>query len=64
MSRLKKLLWLFDKVANERPDEVRRGIDKVARTADRKTGGRYSSKIQRGTRAATKYLDSKGHKRH
>lgn len=54
---------MLHKLIDSRPDEVRRGIDKAARTADTKTGGRYSSQITRGARAAGKYVEGRsGHK--
>lgn len=54
------ILRLVNKAVSQRPDQLRRGVDRAARTADRKTGGRYSSQIERGTRAATRYIDSHG----
>lgn len=54
------ILRLLDKAVSQRPNELQRGIDRAARTADRKTGGRYRSQIERGTNAATRYIDRHG----
>lgn len=64
MSRVHKLVRLLNRLISERPDEVRRGVDRFGRTLDRKTGGRYSSKIQQGTRMASRYIEGRGHKGH
>lgn len=55
---------MLDRMVSSRPDEVRRGIDRAARAADRKTGGRYRSQIDRGTRLANRYLQGRSHHRH
>lgn len=60
MRKLGMFLRLINKAVSQRPDELQRGIDRAARTADRKTGGRYRSKIERGTSAATRYIDRHG----
>lgn len=49
--------------AQQHGDKVESGIDKAARTADSKTGGKYSDKIQTGTekaKDATRDLGDKG----
>lgn len=54
---LYKLVTKANRFAAQRPNEVRRGIDRVARAADRATGGRYRSQIRRGARVATRYVE-------
>ncbi|MGI9157558.1 MAG: Rv0909 family putative TA system antitoxin [Marmoricola sp.] len=43
---------------NEHGDKIKQGLDKAGHTIDQKTGGKYSEKIERGTRAATNAVDS------
>ncbi len=64
MSKIHRLVRLLDRVLSQRPEEVRRGIDRAARAADRRTGGKYRSQIERGTRLANRYLESRSHRRH
>jgi hypothetical protein len=43
---------------NEHGDKIKEGMDRAGRTIDEKTEGRYSEKIQRGTKAAGDALDN------
>ncbi|GAA2790853.1 antitoxin [Saccharopolyspora taberi] len=53
MDKLKELL-------GKSPEKFRQGIDKAARTADEKTGGKYSEHIDKGADQARKYVDKHG----
>ncbi|MFC7302654.1 Rv0909 family putative TA system antitoxin [Streptomyces monticola] len=55
-----KLAPAKDKVsglAKEHGDKIDQGLDKVAKTVDEKTKGKYSDKIQTGTGKAKDALD-------
>jgi hypothetical protein len=43
---------------NEHGDRIKEGMDRAGRTIDEKTDGRYTEKIQRGTKAAGDALDN------
>ncbi|SHN25484.1 antitoxin [Actinacidiphila paucisporea] len=47
-------------MARQHPDKVDSGIDKAARTADSKTGGKYSEKIDTGADKARDAADKLG----
>ncbi|GAA0575708.1 antitoxin [Streptomyces crystallinus] len=60
-----KLAPAKDKVsdfAQQHEDKIGQGLDKVARTVDEKTKGKYSDKIQTGTGKAKDALDRLSHK--
>lgn len=55
---------VFDKVkkqatdvVHKHGDKIQHGLDKAARTADEKTHGKYSEKIQKGVSKAKEGLD-------
>ncbi|MGH3342933.1 MAG: antitoxin [Carbonactinosporaceae bacterium] len=60
MSGFEKIRHRVEQLARQRPDQVRRGIDKAARSADQRTGGKYRNKIDRGAAQAKRYLDNLG----
>lgn len=55
-----KLLRIIARLVSQRPHEMQRGLDRAARTVDRKTGGKYSHQIDRGVRTAGRYLHGRG----
>ncbi|WHM36157.1 antitoxin [Streptomyces sp. BPTC-684] len=60
-----KLAPAKDKVsdfAQQHEDKIGQGLDKVAKTVDEKTKGKYSDKIQTGTGKAKDALDRISHK--
>lgn len=42
----------------EHGDKIKQGLDRAGHTIDQKTGGKYSEKIERGTRAASNAVDT------
>ncbi|MGH3326998.1 MAG: antitoxin [Streptomycetales bacterium] len=60
MSGFTRFRHRIEQLAKQRPDQVRKGIDKAARTADQRTGGKYRNKIDRGAAQAKKYFDNLG----
>ncbi|MFC0845720.1 MULTISPECIES: antitoxin [Streptomyces] len=60
-----KLAPAKDKVsdfAQQHEDKIGQGLDKVAKTVDEKTKGKYSDKIHTGTGKAKDALDRISHK--
>jgi antitoxin protein of toxin-antitoxin system len=54
---------IIDKVKRmigQNPDKARRGITKAGDMIDKKTGGKYSDKIDTARQKATKYTDRLG----
>ncbi|MGZ3101800.1 antitoxin [Streptomyces sp. H72] len=49
-------------LAQQHGDKIDRGLDKVARTVDEKTKGKYSDRIQTGTGKAKGAMDRLAHK--
>lgn len=49
-------------LAHQHGGKIGQGLDKAARTVDEKTKGKYSDKIQSGTRKAKDTVDRLGHK--
>ncbi|MCF2129039.1 antitoxin [Strepomyces sp. STD 3.1] len=49
-------------LAQQHEDKIDRGLDKVARTVDEKTKGKYSDRIQTGTGKAKGAVDRLAHK--
>ncbi|MFE2052277.1 antitoxin [Streptomyces sp. NPDC059459] len=49
-------------LAQQHGDKIDRGLDKVARTMDEKTKGKYSDRIQTGTGKAKGAMDRLAHK--
>ena len=43
-------------LAEEHPDEVKKGVDKAGQFAGQKTGGKYDSEIQEAERRAEGFL--------
>lgn len=57
------LSGLFDKAKNyvkEHPDSIRGGLDKVEKTINDKTGGKYSSQLEKGRQSLDKNLGVPG----
>ncbi|MCX9191243.1 hypothetical protein C3Y87_07420 [Carbonactinospora thermoautotrophica] len=57
------IFGIFDKFkqhAREHGEQVKQGLDKAARFADEKTGGRHSEQIQSAREQADKYLTGQG----
>ncbi|MGP9018154.1 antitoxin [Streptomyces sp. BR1] len=60
-----KLAPAKDKVsdfAQQHEDKIGQGLEKVAKTVDEKTKGKYSDKIESGTGKAKEALDRIAHK--
>ncbi|MEV6161766.1 antitoxin [Streptomyces sp. NPDC052052] len=60
-----KLSPAKDKVgdlAHQHGDKIDQGLDKAARTVDQKTKGKYSDKIESGTRKAKEAVERLSHK--
>ncbi|MFF0289561.1 antitoxin [Streptomyces sp. NPDC005262] len=60
-----KLSPARDKVgdfAQQHGDKIDQGLDKAARTVDQKTKGKYSDKIESGTRKAKDAVERLSHK--
>lgn len=60
-----KLSPARDKVgelAHQHGDKIDHGLDKAARTVDEKTKGKYSEKIESGTRKAKEAVERLSHK--
>ncbi|MFB6769932.1 antitoxin [Streptomyces sp. NPDC056337] len=49
-------------LAQQHEDKIDRGLDKMARTVDEKTKGKYSDRIQTGTGKAKGAVDRLAHK--
>ncbi|MFH9263404.1 antitoxin [Streptomyces sp. NPDC017546] len=49
-------------LAQQHGGKIEQGLDKAARTVDQKTKGKYSDKIDSGTRKAKEAVDKLGHK--
>ncbi|MEG3631109.1 antitoxin [Streptomyces poriticola] len=49
-------------LAREHGDKIDRGLDKMAKTVDQKTKGKYSDRIQSGTGKAKDAMDRLAHK--
>ncbi|NUV71350.1 antitoxin [Streptomyces sp. CAI-121] len=49
-------------LAQQHGGKIEQGLDKAARTVDQKTKGRYSDKIDSGTRKAKEAVDKLGQK--
>ncbi|MER7053159.1 antitoxin [Streptomyces sp. NPDC000351] len=49
-------------LAQQHEDKIDRGLDKVARTVDERTKGKYSDRIQTGTGKAKGAVDRLAHK--
>ncbi|MDN3245375.1 hypothetical protein J2S54_001744 [Streptomyces sp. DSM 42143] len=49
-------------LAQQHGDKIDRGLDKVARTVDERTKGKYSDRIQTGTGKAKGAMDRLAHK--
>ncbi|MFV0133254.1 antitoxin [Streptomyces sp. HMX87] len=49
-------------LAREHGDKIDRGLDKVAKTVDQRTKGKYSDRIQSGTGKAKDAMDRLAHK--
>ncbi|MDG9726903.1 antitoxin [Streptomyces sp. DH41] len=49
-------------LARQHEDKIDRGLDKVARTVDERTKGKYSDRIQTGTGKAKGAMDRLAHK--
>ena len=64
MRKAGKLFRLISKLVDERPREVRRGLDRDERVVNERTRGKYSRQIGRGTQAARKYLDKRHRRGH
>ena len=57
MGMFDKLKRKATKAVDEHGDQIARGIDKAASVADRKTGGKYADKIDKGAAGAKDALD-------
>ena len=51
-------------LAQQHGDKIDRGLDKMAKTVDEKTKGKYSDRIQSGTGKAKGAMDRLAHKDH
>ncbi|MFF2009890.1 antitoxin [Streptomyces sp. NPDC058195] len=49
-------------LAHQHSDKIDQGLDKAARTADEKTKGKYSGKIESGARKAKDAVERLAHK--
>lgn len=56
---------IIDKVKEmlgQHPDQAKSGVDKAGDTADEKTGGKYSDKINKAREKAGQYIDHSSRK--
>lgn len=60
MGMFDKLRRKASKAASEHPDTINKGLGKVGDIVDKKTGGKYADKIDKGERSAGRFLRKRG----
>ncbi|CAM5247181.1 Antitoxin OS=Streptomyces tendae OX=1932 GN=GUR47_34655 PE=4 SV=1 [Streptomyces tendae] len=61
-ARLEPAKGKVSDLAQQHGDKIDRGLDKMARTVDERTKGKYSDRIQTGTGKAKDAMDRLAHK--
>ena len=56
MSEFGDLAGKAEELAQERPDQVKQGLEKAGQAADEKTGGQYTDQIDKAEQAAEQRL--------
>jgi hypothetical protein len=60
MSMFDKFRRKAKKMASDHPDKINKGLGKVGDIVDKRTGGKYSDKIDKGEEAAGEYVRKTG----